>query len=79
MGMARPAFTAFKVGRLFTGLRKPAKRYNTETGNEHDAALPALSLAVAIADVVPTGKSDPEDGVAVTTLAEQLSLADGAG
>src|SRR5256885_13611558 len=76
MGIARPAFTEFRAGRLFTGAKNPAKRYRTETVNEHDTELPAMSVAITVMGVVPTANSDPEDGVVVTIVFEQLSLVD---
>jgi hypothetical protein len=79
MGIARPALTEFRVGRLFTGAKKPAKRYRTNTVNEHDVELPAISVAVAVMGVVPTPKIDPDHGVVVTVALAQLSLAEAKG
>src|SRR5262249_36747741 len=49
--------------------RHPLK---TLTGNEHDAVLPAVSVAVQVTVVVPIGNAVP-DGGTQTTVAEQLS------
>jgi hypothetical protein len=45
----------------------------TVTLNEQLDVLPAASVAVALTTVVPTGKSEPEAGVATTVTPAQLS------
>src|SRR5436305_3628747 len=50
---------------------------NTVTVNEHEAVLPAVSVAVQFTVVVPTGKADPDGGTHIT-VAAQLSVTVGA-
>ena len=45
------------------------------TENVHVAVLPALSVAVLVTTVVPTGKVDPDGGTETTVTLEQLSVA----
>ena len=59
-GMARPAFTELRIGRLPTGEKKPAKLYTTETVKLQVAELPEASMAVTVTVVVPSGKTDPD-------------------
>ena len=48
----------------------------TVTLNEQVSALPEASVAIQVTVVVPTGNTEPEAGLQVIEVAEQLSVAD---
>src|SRR5512143_781288 len=62
------------------GLESSCKRpLNTVTVKLHGAVRPAVSVAVQVTVVVPTGKVDPLAGTHAVVTPGQLSVAIGAG
>jgi len=52
-------------------------KLNTVTGNVHVAVFPAVSVAVQVTVVVPTGNIEPDGGTQATVTPGQLSFAVG--